>query len=131
MENEVKEVEETEEVEEKVEETEELEENEKEAKDFLDEKIDNTEVFEKKWYNDLEKDKIIYSKRSIIAMLNKAFDPNNKDYKETHTKHPLFISIKSNGSFISDQFQVTKSIYIVNKNENTKDNCRNWLQPQR
>lgn len=90
-------------------------------KDFLDEKIDNTEVFEKKWYNDLEKDKIIYSKRSIIAMLNKAFDPNNKDYKETHTKHPLFISIKSNGSFISEQFQVTKSIYIVNKNEVPKN----------
>jgi hypothetical protein len=90
-------------------------------KDYLDENIDDTEVFDKKWYNNLEKDKIIYSKRSIIAMLNKAFDPNNKQFKETYGKHPLFISIKSDGSFISDEFQVTKSLYIASKSELPKN----------
>ena len=84
-------------------------------KDYLDEKIDDTEVFDKKWYSDLEKDKIIYSKRSIIAMENKVFDEKNEEYKEIYNKPPLFIAIKA-GSFIIDQFQVTKNTYIINKN---------------
>lgn len=84
-------------------------------KDYLDEKIDNTEVFDKKWYSDLEKDKIIYSKRSIIAMINEAFDEKNEDYKEIYNKPPLFVSIKQ-GSFITDQYQVTKNIFTINKN---------------
>jgi hypothetical protein len=84
-------------------------------KDYLDEKIDDTEVFDKKWYSDLEKDKIIYSKRSIIAMENKVFDEKNEEYKEIYNKPPLFIAIKA-GSFIIDQLQVTKNTYIINKN---------------
>ena len=32
-------------------------------KGHLDEKIDNIEIFDKKWYSALEKNKIIYSKR--------------------------------------------------------------------
>ena len=83
-------------------------------KDYLDEKIDDTEVFDKKWYSDLEKDKIIYSKRSIIAMENKVFDEKNEEYKEIYNKPPLFIAIKA-GSFIIDQLQVTKNTYIINK----------------
>ena len=84
-------------------------------KDYLDEKIDDTEIFDKKWYSDLEKDKIIYSKRSIIAMENKVFDEKNEEYKEIYNKPPLFIAIKA-GSFIIDQLQVTKNTYIINKN---------------
>lgn len=34
-------------------------------KDYLDEKIDGTELFDKKWYNNFEKDKIIYSKEAF------------------------------------------------------------------
>ena len=85
-------------------------------KDYLDEKIDGTEVFDKKWYSNLEKDKIIYSKRSIIAMINSAFDDKNEEYKEIYNKEPLVIAIKSTGSFLSDQFQVIRSVYTVNKN---------------
>ena len=90
-------------------------------KDYLDEKIDGTDIFDKKWYSDIEKDKIIYSKRTIIALINEAFDEKNKDYKEIYNKPPLFISIKSNGSFITDQYQVTKNIYIINKNDLPKN----------
>ena len=85
-------------------------------KDFLDEKIDGTEVFDKKWYSDLEKDKIIYSKRSIIAMFNAAFFDKNEEFIEIYNKEPLIIAIKSSGSFISEQFQVIRSVYTVNKN---------------
>ena len=89
-------------------------------KDYLDEKIDGSDVFDQKWYSDLEKDKIIYSKRSIIAMENEAFDPKNKDFKEIYNKPPILISIKD-GSFITEQFQVRKSVYTVNKNEFPKN----------
>ena len=85
-------------------------------KDYLDKKIDGTEVFEKKLYNDYEKNKIIYSKRSIIAFINAAFDDKNKEFKELYNKDPLKISIKSTGSFICDKFQLIRSIYTVNKN---------------
>ena len=85
-------------------------------KDYLDKKIDGTEVFEKNLYNDFEKNKIIYSKRSIIAFINAAFDDKNKEFKELYNKDPLKISIKSTGSFISDKFQLVRSIYTVNKN---------------
>ena len=85
-------------------------------KDYLDEKIDGTELFDKKWYNNVEKDKIIYSKRSILAMINKAFDDKNNDFKEFYNKPPLKVSAKQSGSFITDEFNVIKSIYKVNKN---------------
>ena len=85
-------------------------------KDYLDEKIDGTELFDKKWYNNFEKDKIIYSKRSILAMINKAFDDKNNEFKEFYNKPPLKVSAKQSGSFISDEFNVIKSIYKVNKN---------------
>ena len=84
-------------------------------KDYLDEKIDGTELFDKKLYNNFEKDKIIYSKRSILAMINKAFDNKNNEFKEFYNKPPLKISSKS-GSFITDEYNVIKSIYKVNKN---------------
>ena len=84
-------------------------------KDYLDENIDNTEIFDKKWYSDIEKDKIIYSKRSIIAMINEAYDSKNEDFKEAYNKPPLFLAIKSSGSFITDEFQVAKNIYTVSK----------------
>ena len=89
-------------------------------KDYLDKKIDDSDVFDKKWYSDLEKDKIIYSKRSIIAMEKEAFDPKNQDYKVIYNKPPIIISIKE-GSFITDEFQVRKSVYLVNKNELPKN----------
>ena len=83
---------------------------------YLDPTIDDTDVFDREWYNDMEKDKIIYSKRSIIAMQKKAFDENNNsDYKEIYSKHPLFISVKSSGSFINSNFQITKNLYIADK----------------
>ena len=85
-------------------------------KDYLDKQIDGAEVFEKNWYNDLEKDKIVYSKRSIIAMINAAFDDKSQEFKELYNKDPLKIAVKSNGSFITDKFQVMRSIYTVNKN---------------
>lgn len=85
-------------------------------KDYLDDKIDNSEIFDNKWYNDIEKGKIIYSKRVIVAMMNKAFDENNEEFKEIYNKPPLTLSIKSTGSFITDEFQVSKNIYITNKN---------------
>ena len=84
-------------------------------KDYLDKTIDNTEVFEKNWYNDFEKDKIVYSKRSIIAMINAAFDDKNNEYKEIYNKGSVNISVKSSGSFINDKFQVMRSLYTVNK----------------
>ncbi len=90
-------------------------------KDYLDEKIDNTEIFENKWYNDIEKGKIIYSKRVIVAMINKAFDEKNEDFKEIYNKPPLTLSIKSTGSFITDEFQVSKNVYIANKNSFPKN----------
>ena len=64
-------------------------------KDYLDEKIDGTELFDKKLYNNFEKDKIIYSKRSILAMINKAFDDKNNEFKEFYNKPPLKVSSKS------------------------------------
>ena len=51
-------------------------------KDYLDEKIDGTELFDKKWYNDFEKDKIVYSKRSILALINQAFEDKNNEFEE-------------------------------------------------
>ena len=85
-------------------------------KDYLDGKIDGTEVFDKKWYSNLEKGKIIYSKRSIIAMIKAAFDDKNQEFKEIYNKDTLAIAVNSNGSFLSNQFQVVRSIYTVNKN---------------
>ena len=85
-------------------------------KDYLDEKIDGTELFDKKWYNNFEKDKIIYSKRSILAMINKAFDDKNNEFKEFYNKPPLKVSAKESGSFINGEYNVIKSIYKVNKN---------------
>ena len=85
-------------------------------KDYLDEKIDGTEIFDKKWYSDLEKGKIIYSKRSIIAMIKAAFDDKNQEFKEIYNQDTLVIAVNSNGSFLSNQFQVVRSIYTVNKN---------------
>ena len=84
-------------------------------KDYLDENIDNTEIFDKKWYSDIEKDKIIYSKRSIIAMISEAYDPKNEDFKEVYNKPPLFLAIKSSGSFITEEFQVAKNIFTISK----------------
>ena len=84
-------------------------------KDYLDENIDNSDVFDKKWYSDIEKDKIIFSKRSIIALLNQAFDDKNQEYKEIYNKPPLVLSIKSTGSFITDQFQVSRNIFTTTK----------------
>jgi len=85
-------------------------------KDYLDEKIDGTELFDRKWYNNYEKDKIIYSKRSILAMINKAFDDKNNEFKEFYNKPPLKVSSKESGSFITNEYNVIKSIYKVNKN---------------
>ena len=90
-------------------------------KDYLDEKIDNSEIFDNKWYNDIERGKIIYSKRVIIAMINKAFDEKNEEFKEIYNKPPLTLSIKSTGSFITDEFQVSKNVYIANKNSFPKN----------
>ena len=90
-------------------------------KDYLDESIDNSEVFDKKWYSDIEKDNIIFSKRSIIALMNQAFDDKNKEFKEIYNNPPLAISIKSKGSFITDQYQVLKSIFTANKSSFPKN----------
>ena len=84
-------------------------------KDYLDEKIDSSEVFDKKWYSDLEKDKIIYSKRSIIAFIKSCFDEKNTEFIQLYNKDPLIIAINSNGTFLSKEFQVVRSIYTVNK----------------
>ena len=85
-------------------------------KDYLDETINDTEVFEKNWYNDWEKNKIIYSKRSIIAILNATYEDKNNEFKEIYNKGPLKIAVKSSGSFINDKFQIMRSIYTINKN---------------
>ena len=85
-------------------------------KDFLDEKINNTDIFPEKWYREEEKSKIIFSRRSIIAIINYEFDENNKDYNEIYNKPPLVISIKSNGTFINNEFQIVKSIFTAPKN---------------
>jgi hypothetical protein len=85
-------------------------------KDYLDEKIDGTELFDNKWYNNFEKGIIIYSKRSILAMINKAFDDKNNEFKEFYNQPPLKVSAKESGSFISGEYTVIKSIYKVNKN---------------
>ena len=90
-------------------------------KDYLDENIDNSDVFDKKWYSDIEKDKIIYSKRSIIALINQAFDDKNKEFKDIYIKPPLAISIKSTGSFITDQYQVLKNSFTTNKSSFPKN----------
>ena len=90
-------------------------------KDYLDENIDNSDVFDKKWYSDIEKNKIIYSKRSIIALINQAFDNKNQEFKEIYNKPPLVISIKSIGSFITDQCQVLKNIFTINKSSFPKN----------
>ena len=87
-----------------------------ELKDYLDEEIDDTNVFNKSWYSDIEKDKIIYSKRSIIALFNFYFDDTKKEFKEIYNKGQLIMSIKSTGSFITEQFQVIKSMYTIPKN---------------
>ena len=84
-------------------------------KEYLDEKIDSTEVFDKKWYSDLEKDKIIYSKRSIIAFIRSCFDEKNTEFIQLYNKDPLIIAINSNGTFLSNEFQVVRSIYTINK----------------
>lgn len=86
-------------------------------KDFLDEIIDDSEAFNQNWYSDIEKDKIKYSKRSIIAMMRKEYDPNNKDFKTIYDQPPLTIAIKSNGSFITDQYQLTKIVYTSQKSQ--------------
>ena len=85
-------------------------------KDYLDEEIDGNDVFDRKWYSDLEKDKIIYSKRSILALIKAAFDDKNEEFQELYNKAPLVVYIKSNGSFITDEFQVVRSVYTINKN---------------
>lgn len=85
-------------------------------KDFLNEEIDNTNVFPDNWYRDDEKSKIIYSKRSIVAMLDQAFAKDNTEYKEIYNKFPFVLNIKSEGSFINDNFQVVKSVYTAPKN---------------
>ena len=85
-------------------------------KDYLDEKIDGKEVFDKKWYSDLEKDKIIYSKRSIVAFLKSLFDDKNNEFVELYNKDPLSIYVNSKGTFLSNEFQVVRSIYTINKN---------------
>lgn len=90
-------------------------------KDYLDEKIDNSEIFDNKWYNDIEKGKIIYSKRVIVAMINKAFDEKNEEFKQIYNKPPLTLFIKSTGSFITEEFQVSKNVYIANKNSFPKN----------
>ena len=84
-------------------------------RDYLDEKIDGTDVFDKKWYSDLEKGKIIYSKRSILAMIKAAFENKNQEFKEIYNKDTLSIAVNCNGSFLTNQFQVVRSIYKVNK----------------
>ena len=84
-------------------------------KDYLDEGIDGTEIFDKKWYSNLEKDKIIYSKRSIIALINASFDDKNQEYKELYNKAPLIIAVNSNGSFLSNDYQVVRSVYTIKK----------------
>ena len=90
-------------------------------KDYLDENIDNSDVFDKKWYSEIEKDKIIFSKRSIIALINQAFDDKNQEFKEIYNKPPLVISIKSSGSFITDKYQLLKNIFITNKSSFPKN----------
>ena len=84
-------------------------------KDYFDERIDDTEIFDKKWYSNIEKGKIIYSKRTILALIKAAFEDKNNEFKELYNKPPLSISIKSNGSFISKDFQVVRSIYTIDK----------------
>ena len=90
-------------------------------KDYLDKNIDNSDIFDKKWYSDIEKDKMIFSKRSIIALINHTFEDKNQEFKEIYSKPPLIISIKSTGSFITDQFQVIKNIYTTNKSSFPKN----------
>ena len=84
-------------------------------KDYLDDKINDTNVFDKNWYSDIEKNKIIYSKRSIIALIKEAFDDKNNEFEEIHNEESLQISVKSKGSMITDQFQVVRSLYKINK----------------
>ena len=90
-------------------------------KDYLDKNIDISDIFDKKWYSDIEKDKMIFSKRSIIALINHTFEDKNQEFKEIYSKPPLIISIKSTGSFITDQFQVIKNIYTTNKSSFPKN----------
>jgi hypothetical protein len=84
-------------------------------KDYLDENIDGTEIFDKKWYSDIEREKIVYSKRAILALVKATFEDKNKEFKELYNKPPLLISVNSNGSFISKEFQVVRTIYTVDK----------------
>ena len=85
-------------------------------KDFLDEKINDTNIFPEKWYREEEKSKIIISRRSIIAFINHAFSENNKDYNEIYNKPPLIISVKSDGTFINNEFQIVRSTFTAPKN---------------
>jgi hypothetical protein len=82
-----------------------------ELRDYLDEKIDDTEVFDKTWYSDIEKDKIRYTKRSIIALFNKTFD--DTEFKNIHNKPPLTLDVKSSGTFITNKLQITRNIYTA------------------
>ena len=85
-------------------------------KDFLDENIDDTNVFNENWYNDFEKNKIIYSKRTIIALIKEAFTDKNNEFENLYDDNEsLQISVKSTGSMINDQFQVVRSVYKINK----------------
>ena len=85
-------------------------------KDYLDENIDGTDVFNQNWYSNIEKNKIIFSKRSIIALIKEAFDDKRKEFRELYNdKKGLQISINSKGSLINNKIQVVRSIYKNNK----------------
>ena len=85
-------------------------------KDYLDENIDGTDVFNQKWYSNIEKNKIVFSKRSIIALIKQAFDEKNNEFRELYNdKKSLQISVNSKGSLINNKIQVVRSLYKINK----------------
>lgn len=82
-------------------------------KDFLNPAIDDTDLFDKNWYHENEKNKIKYSKRTIVAMLDAAFA--DQDYQELYNKNNLIIAINSKGSFLTKEFQVVRSDFKYSK----------------
>lgn len=84
---------------------------------YMKNEIDDKPVFKREWYNDLEKNKIIYSQRTIVAILNEAFDPETEGFKTIHEKDNLVLAIRAKGSYLSEEFQMARSTYTVSKSE--------------
>ncbi len=49
-------------------------------------------------------------------MSEEVYNTKNENFIEIYNKPPLFVAIKSTGSFISLQYQLTKNIYTISKN---------------